>query len=304
MDKQDKILKALKLMAESIDLLKSTMDVDDKHAKQKVVSETSNPLAKSTNIGPAPNYRDPEWPAAVDPNLIVTNSSDTEKQYRAVQIIDSLEISFNNSSVLDFGCGEGHIAYEMAQTADKVVGYDIQRSNVWDDKIKDNLYFITDESAVKHHAPYDYIILFDVLDHVKNKNQLEILKNINKWLSKDGHVFVRAHPWTSKHGGHLYEDINKAYVHLLLTPGELPRNVKLEHVEKITKPLATYEGWFKKSGLIVDSKSPQNESVDDYFDDKLINRIINLNWDHDVDVGVVRKIMSIQAIDYVLSRSK
>jgi 2-polyprenyl-3-methyl-5-hydroxy-6-metoxy-1,4-benzoquinol methylase len=314
MNKQEIILKALESISEGVELLRSTINVDEKQIalpKKTPTTMTENEHREraaitpdSISLGPAPNYQDPKWPVAIDPDLIVTNGNDAEKQYRAVQIIDSLKIPLNNVSILDYGCGEGHIAYEAAQTADRVVGYDIQRNDVWDNKIKDNLYFITDKSAVKHHAPYDNVILFDVLDHVKDGSQLEILKNINSWLSEDGHVFIRTHPWTSKHGGHLYEDINKAYVHLVLTPAELPRNIKSEYVEKITKPLATYEGWFKNSGFVVDSKTPEHESVSDYFNDDLIKRIIKINWDHEIDIEMVKKIMSMQAIDYVLSRSK
>ena len=68
--------------------------------------------------------------------------------------------------------------------------------------------------------------------------------------------------------------------------------------------MATYEGWFKNSGFVIDSKTPQHEPVSDYFDDDLIERIIKINWDHEIDVKMVKKIMSIQAVDYILNKSE
>jgi hypothetical protein len=65
------------------------------------------------------------------------------------------------------------------------------------------------------------VFLYDVLDHAIDAEQAYI-KEAHRCLAPNGTVYVRCHPWTSKHATHLYKQgINKAYFHLFLTWDEI-----------------------------------------------------------------------------------
>jgi 2-polyprenyl-3-methyl-5-hydroxy-6-metoxy-1,4-benzoquinol methylase len=250
-------------------------------------------------LGPIPDYTDDDWPKAIDSDFIV-GQGEIEKQFRATQIVESIEFVTKDLSVLDFGCGEGHVAHEISQTANKVVGFDKERYESWDAKIADNLFFITDHNIIKSHAPYDLIILYDVIDHMLGDHALT-LKRLGQLLNDDGKIFIRAHPWTSRHGSHLYEKINKAYLHLIVTPDEvsdIPWG-EVEYTHKIVRPMGAYESWFKHANLEIISKDVQHGAIEEFFDE-LLDRIIKITWNGKIDRETAKKIMSIEFIDYVL----
>lgn len=58
--------------------------------------------------------------------------------------------------------------------------------------------------------PFDVVLLYDVIDHVKNP--FEIVEKIRQNLSPHGKLFVRCHPWLSRNADH--SETNKAYCHL------------------------------------------------------------------------------------------
>ena len=273
--------------------------VTEKIIRRQVEIKEQAPTLK-VELGPVPDYTNDSWPKAVDPDLIVDGGEETEKQFRATQVLELIGIPTNDISVLDFGCGEGHVAHEISQTASKVVGFDEKRSNAWDNKVADNLFFITDDKIIKQHAPYDLIILYDVVDHIQG-DHIAILKRLGQLLSDNGRFFIRTHPWTARHGSHLYEKINKAYLHLAVTPDETPDIPwkEIEYTHKIIRPMGAYENWFKRAGLEIVSRDIHSGAIEDFFDE-LLDRIITVTWDGVIDKKTAKKIMGIEFVDYIL----
>ena len=78
-----------------------------------------------------------------------------------------------NDSLLDIGCGNGALAYDLAQKSKKVLGIDISGKNI--DKAKfackrDNLRFITGNATVYDFPEqFDVIVLSNVLEHIENR---------------------------------------------------------------------------------------------------------------------------------------
>jgi len=273
--------------------------VTEKIIRRQVEIKEQAPAPK-VELGPVPDYTNDDWPKAVDLDLIV-GEKETEKQFRATQVIELIGIPTDGMSVLDFGCGEGHVAHEISQTANKVVGFDKKRCDSWDDKVADNLFFITDDKIIKQHAPYDLIILYDVIDHMQGDHALT-LKRLAQLLSDNGRFFIRTHPWTARHGSHLYEKINKAYLHLVVTPDETPDIPwkEVEYTHKITRPMGSYENWFKHAGLEIVSRDIQHVGAIEEFFDKLLDRIIAVTWNGIIDQDTAKKIMAIEFVDYIL----
>jgi 2-polyprenyl-3-methyl-5-hydroxy-6-metoxy-1,4-benzoquinol methylase len=211
-------------------------------------------------------------------------------------------------TVLDCGCGEGYNAREMTNSAAKVVGYDIKEDPNWPGRSKDNLILTTEKPMVTSSAPYDVVVLYDVLDHLQGEDPEAFMQWISSMVVSGGRIFTRTHPWTSKTGGHFYETANKAWLHLALTPDELAKAglTTKEPNLRIIRPMAAYELWFKNAGLTVEDKQVKAEEVDEWFTrnehNSLLQRIIKVTWAGTVDETVARRIMSNQWIDYLLKK--
>jgi SAM-dependent methyltransferase len=255
-------------------------------------------------LGPIPDYRSDLWPQAVDPKLIVSNNNESAKQFRAVQIVSLISLSLADKIVLDCGCGEAHNASEIASTATKVVGYDPKQDPNWAGRSKDNLILTSTKQTVAEHAPFDLIVLYDVIDHVVGEDPQDLLKWLAGLLSNNGQIFVRAHPWTSRTGGHVYESANKAFLHLALTPDELAKAglAAREPNLKVVRPMAAYEYWFKEAGLEVIKKKVRATPVEDFFSGTIVDRIAKINWDGKIEPDVVRRILANHLIDYTLRK--
>lgn len=263
----------------------------------------------ANQLGPAPDYRRDDWPIAVDPSLIIPDDGFAEKQYRALQIVGMITTDFAQKNVLDCGCGEGYVSHEMAATAANVVGYDIKSDNTWDGtrwggSVPENLIFTTEKSVVSDNAPFDFILLYDVIDHLRQEDPEKFLEWLASVLKADGKILVRTHPWTSKTGGHCYRQANKAWIHLALTPDELAK-AELTPEEpnlKVVRPMAAYELWFRGAGLSVADKHVKAETIDGSFDDNIIQRIIKTTWAGAIDATTAKKIMANHFVDYVLEK--
>ena len=83
--------------------------------------------------------------------------------------------------VLDVGCGNGFLSYDMAKKAEEVTGIDIERREI---KFKrDNLRFIfSDALSYDFKDRFDVIVLSNVLEHIEKRQ--EFLTKIKKLAPK------------------------------------------------------------------------------------------------------------------------
>lgn len=193
-----------------------------------------------------------EWPQAVHSVQIADENSEKDKEERAEGIADILLPPLEGKKFLDFGCGEGHVANYASKFANISVGYDIVKSerSAFSWNKDEGLFLTTDLESVKAKGPYDVILVYDVMDHLQNSTPKELFALLALMLADGGKIYARMHPWTSRHGGHAYRKINKAFVHLVFTEEELSSmGLELEHNLKIKAPIATYNSWLEGSGL-------------------------------------------------------
>lgn len=227
------------------------------------------------------------WPAAVPKNLISNNET---KNARAMGILQTMEVPLAGKKFLDFGCGEGY-TIEIAKEvfgAD-AYGYDNKDYGWNNEKITNNL------DTVSNNGPYDVILLFDVLDHVENPDiVLKICKTI---LKENGQVCVRVHPWFSRSGTHIYNQLNKAYLQLVFDENELSTlGILQEKVNKI-KNIEVYKEWFREAGFVVISEKPIKQNIELFFThNPAILRRIKSNFDNEFP----RNMLEIQFIDLIL----
>lgn len=123
--------------------------------------------------------------------------------------------------VLDFGCGMGNTSLWMAKEMGAVVdGFDLDPNHIAVAKELNrkfnipNVYFELKniiESPIEKQ--YDFIILNDVIEHIKEEwipNILGIL--ITKNLKKEGVIFFSYPPWEGPHASHLQRAIKIPWI--------------------------------------------------------------------------------------------
>lgn len=244
------------------------------------------------------------WPLAVNPILICDEDSEPDKEIRAEAILDILiDQSVEGLAVLDFGCGEGHVAKTAMDKKPRIsVGYDlVQHKWPWA-----NTVFTTSFDEVKEKGPYDIIIAYDILDHTDDP--AGALKQMKEVLAERGKVYARCHPWCSRHGTHLYRSLNRAFVHMVFDDNEL-KTMGLEPTKtnKVIHPLATYEKYLESAKLKSIKREIITEPVENFFvDNAVIAGRIKSNWKNSPDARFrngefPRFQMEQKFVDYILT---
>ena len=100
-----------------------------------------------------------------------------------------------NKVVLDFGCGTGYGAAIMAETADRVLGLDIDSAAlVWagDSHRNSRLSFSRhdDLGATLPDASFDLVTCFEMIEHVNHQTQKAAVASIARLLRDDGLLII------------------------------------------------------------------------------------------------------------------
>ena len=241
-------------------------------SKEEEVSKKENLSATKTNkFEELKILLGSNWPEAVLQFQIVDENSEEDKMDRGEGLI-SLVINeeLENKKFLDFGCGEGHCAkFSSTQETSLSIGYDIikpEKSQLNWETEENNLLLTTNLEKVKEKAPYDIILIYDVLDHTE-QDPVDLLTQAKSLLSDQGKIYLRCHPWCGRHGGHLYRKMNKAFVHVVFSDDELKElGLEPEKMIKVKMPMKTYEDYIKAAGLKIESKDIETQDVEDFFE--------------------------------------
>ncbi len=252
--------------------------------------------------------RSSEWPIALPEAFACHPMCEDAKRKRGKGIVDLfIDQDLNNVRFLDFGCGEGHAVCAAQEDGPSIaLGYDICPSERWSTLEKregNGAVFSTDFGRVATLGPYDVVLLFDVLDHVTKMSPQHVLGQAASLLAENGRMYLRCHPFTSRHALHVYPHLNKAFLHLVFTPKELsslasPPLIPHPHIRG-SRPLDAYEAAFSGAGLRVVNRQIMTQRVEPFFQQPLIAARIMRT----LDVGVFPAFqMSLQFVDYVLER--
>ncbi len=206
-----------------------------------------------------------QWPETV-PQIQLKEPTDDDQRKRAKAVMDMiLTRSLTGLDFLDFGCGDGWLAEEALRRGARLAdGYDVDESPKWAE-LKAKSPTLTFTSTFHEiDAMYDVIMLYDVLDHVYDP--IDVMSKVKSLLKPNGIVYVRCHPWTSKHATHVFKQgINKAYFHLFASWDEiqeqLGENPIFTRVE--TDPLTAYRYWFQPFKIM--KENVITEPVADFF---------------------------------------
>lgn len=247
-----------------------------------------------------PNNIDPSndaWPLAVPEESIVTTH--IQKTTRATMMASKLPRL--SGKCLDFGCGEGYLTEHLHNKGVDVLGYDIKFNDEWANGEKPVL--CTDEYADIAENKYDFIILYDVIDHIVDESIDEVIQKVKSLLAPNGTVCLFAHPWTSTHGGHLYEMINKAYIHMFLDEEQLNELYpNRTHCVKIIRPMAHYKSIIEDR-FNVKSKKVVSNTPNSWVVEHLVPVMYKNVFEEKMTLDQVIKIISVSGIYYELTNN-
>ena len=248
---------------------------------------------------------DPLWPAAVDPSLICDEASEEDKTSRANDVLNIIiERNLQDVKFLDYGCGEGHMAVKSKDLGTSLsVGYDIKTSTnfIWETQ-QEKVLLTTDFVKVANAGPIDVILLYDVLDHLENETAIEVLTKLKTILTRNGSIYLRCHPFCSRHGNHLYREINKAFIGLVFTHKELEdMGYNPMKTERILFPGKTYNEYISKSGLTIVKTNVDRDTVEPFFlKNEDIKAKILSSWDRGINEEFPAFQMEQSFVDYEL----
>lgn len=219
---------------------------------------------------------------------------------RALKFLSSLSTPLKDKNVLDFGSCDGALSQLSATRlrAKQVVSYDVnlcRHNSLSDPSVvnTDNL------KLVQQMSPYDIILANDVLDHMSNPSHwLRTMRSLIK--ESDGRAFVRCHPYTSRNGAHIGEQLNRSHLHLVFTEEELATfGVSSKFTQRIVDAHKTYRSLFEDSGFKVVREKEHRHPLDiSLMADKRVSERIKKRLG--LDDGIV-DLIEIDYIDYELS---
>jgi hypothetical protein len=253
------------------------------------------------------------WPKARPEHQLRENMGKWELMFEALNRASHISEDTTNKKVLLIGCDDPYLPDHYAAEAEMVLSYN--RKTQWDDfsNNKKNLVFTDNIQDAYFKAPYDLVIYWDILDHyfedyvtqkyelseelgVNHKNFLEMGKQL---LRPEGKMFIRCHPWYSRHGGH--QNNNVAYNHLLIDESEY---YKLQDSrDLITHRICDPVGYYKR---LINSLNPANiESciVENRPESEIIQALISgikPTWPVNISDDDLLNTLSVEYIDFLL----
>jgi 2-polyprenyl-3-methyl-5-hydroxy-6-metoxy-1,4-benzoquinol methylase len=147
-----------------------------------------------------------------------------------------------NDIVLDIGCGNGALTYDVAKKAKEVVGIDAEEKSIKfanKNYKRENLKFIIGDSIeYKFNRKFDVVILSNVLEHIENRT--EFLRKIRNLAPK---ILIRA------------PMINRDW--LVLYKKEMDLEWRADKTHYIEYTLESFQEELQKANLKIDKFSIQ-----------------------------------------------
>ena len=239
--------------------------------------------------------RSDSWPPALDDKETAND--------RMRSFLGSISVPIKSQKVLEFGSCDTTLATLLKSEcgAAKVYSYDVELCKYNERTVGDPAIVFTDNfRLVQHNGIYDIVVINDIIDHLEKP--VYWLKQLADLINpQSGRVFARCHPYTSKNGTHLGEQINKAFLHLVFSDDELATlGITNRYTRKILDLNSSYQRFFEEAGLKVVREEIKKCPVDSIFltDSRITSRI---KKNLDIQDNIIN-FLEVEYIDYELMR--
>ena len=233
--------------------------------------------------------RSVSWPPAFDVKETATD--------KLRSFLGSISVPIKSQKVLEFGGCDNNLATLLKTEcgAAKVYSYDVELCKYNERTVSDPTIIFTDNfRLIQHHGAYDIIVINDIIDHLEKP--VYWLKQLAELInSQSGRIFVRCHPYTSKNGTHLGEQINKAFLHLVFSDDELATlGVTNKYTRKIVDLNSSYQRFFDEANLKIVREDIKKCPVDSIFltDSRITSRIKK-------NLDIQDEIINFLEVDYI-----
>jgi hypothetical protein len=125
----------------------------------------------------------------------------------------------------------------------------------------------------------------------------------------NGRIYLRCHPWTSRHGTHLYKQLNRAYLHLVFDTDELfSMGLKETRTRNFLDPMTEYRKIIEEARLTISEEELVTHPVELFFThEPAVLRRIKEQWKVSENKALAagtqfpRDVLEIQFVDFILT---
>ena len=199
------------------------------------------------------------WPQAVNPALIARNENELrERSEGIVEHLSEFDIDVSGKVCFVFCDKDKSLAQYLSSLCSHIFAYD----KSFEQFHSESLSYINDLHDLEKKV--DLVIAFDVIDDTEDSQ--EFIDSLRTVSSPDTCIFVRCHPWSSRHGSHLYKEKNKAFIHMVFTEDELESmGLKALPKGRVKNPQEEYLKMFIDAGFSVKEIHCERTSVESFF---------------------------------------
>ncbi len=217
-------------------------------------------------------------PVVPAPQGLDTNSRRVRARAEADRV-DRL-VGLRGQHVLEIGCGEGDLSYELASNyGATVVGVEVREMKGWKSLSHPNLtlirYDLTQDESPFAPNTFTRIISRAVWEHIRHP--FAALRQCRELLHPMGKMYLYANQYRSAIASHLYREIPFPWPHLLFPPETLASWLGRKEVgwafwvNKLT--YAHYLLYFKKLGFHITREILHKRPIDRAFFDQHEHRL-------------------------------
>jgi SAM-dependent methyltransferase len=114
----------------------------------------------------------------------------TVRSYR--KIVIGLLAPYNGSKVLDVGCGDGRLVYELAEYNLNITGVDYSASAIAFAKVfcPRATFLVRDLIKDNIEGKFGKIVLMEVLEHIRSEDISKVMKTLRNCIAENGRLII------------------------------------------------------------------------------------------------------------------